>query len=113
MQEGILEPSRKLPGTQTIVVHEVLLGLGSAGGLWPMGEELWRNAWFGVWGCGLGVVGLGSVEAPLCPVLSPSLPSPCICPRSLQHNPRDKMSIPWWQGTFRLFSHSCHLSTDS
>lgn len=40
MQEAILEPSRKLQGMQTIIVHEVLLGLESAGGLWHMGEEM-------------------------------------------------------------------------
>lgn len=47
--------SRKLQGMQTIVVHEVLLGLESAGGLWHMGEEKGGNAWFGVVGLGLWV----------------------------------------------------------
>lgn len=71
MQEGALEPSRKLQGMQTIIVHEVLLGLESAGGLWYVGEE---NGKCLAWGCGFGVVGLGSVEAPVCSVLPPSLP---------------------------------------
>lgn len=92
---GILEPSRKLQGTQTIIVHEVLLGLGSAEGLWPMGEEMWGNLWFGLgfgvvgWGCGFGLS--GGTALPCAP---PTLPFTSICPRSLQHNPRDKMCIP-------------------
>lgn len=60
-----------------------------------------------VWGCGFGLS--GGIAPPCAP---PSLPSTSICPCSLQHNPRDKMTVPWWQGTLRLFSHSCHLSTD-
>lgn len=73
---GILEPSRRLQGTQTIVVHEVLLGLGSAGGLWPKGEEMWGNAWFGVvgWGCGFGLSG-GTALPCAPPILHLHLPT--------------------------------------
>lgn len=83
MQEGTLELSRKLQGMQTIIVHEVLLGLESAGDLWYMGEE---NGKCLVWGCGFGVVGLGSVEAPICPMLPPSLPLhlPTLTPAQFQ-----------------------------
>lgn len=87
MQEAVLEPSRKCQGMQTIPVLEVLLGLECAGGLWHTGEEIWENAWVGLSG------------GTLCPELPSSLPSTSTCPRSLQHNPRDKMNIPQWQGT--------------
>lgn len=66
------------------------------------------NAWFGVVGLGLWVWAQWRHQSAPC---SPH-PSPSICPHSLQHNSRHKISIPWWQGTFRHFSHSCHLSTD-
>lgn len=66
MQEGTLELSRKLQGMQTIIVHEVLLGLESAGDLWYMGEE---NGKCLVWGCGFGLS--GGTNLPHAPPIPP------------------------------------------